>query len=194
MKFILAFFFLISISSVALAQRELLPIDERGKFIYYELVEAKGLVKNQLEERISSFLKTSFNDLKLKTVQGDTIFVCTGKLIINKTVFVMSHPSGEILYHFQAEVKEGKFRFWLSDFNFVPYQRDRYGNFVATTNRGIPLEKSPSKLNASQWREYQVQTAKYAFQFAAVFKDHMANKASSLVVPVKEKTIVKKEW
>ncbi len=193
MKFILAYLFLIGISSFALAQSELLPIDERGKFIYYELVEAKGLLKDQLKERVNSFLKGSFKDLKLKTVQGDTIFVCTGKLIINKTLLVMSHPSGEIGYHFQAEVKEGKFRFWLSDFSFVPYQRDRYGNFVATSNKGIPLENTPSKLNSSQWKEYQAQTAKYTFQFAKEFKDHMASKAS-LMSPVKEKTIVKKEW
>ncbi len=193
MKLIAAFLFLIISSSFCKAQTELLPVDEQGKFIYYELVEAKDLLKDQFKERVSSFLKRPVKDLKLKTVQGDTVFVASGKLVINKTVLVMSHPSGEILYHFQAEAKEGKYRFWLTDFNFIPYQRDRYGNFVATTSKGIPLENSPGKLNSSQWKEYQAQTAKYASQLAKEFKNHIAS-AATLVIPVKEKTIVKKEW
>jgi hypothetical protein len=175
------------------AQNELLQVDEQGKFIYYELVEAKGSVKAHLMERAVLFFKKPNIDLKLKSVSGDTVFIGVGKLIINKTLLVMSHPSGEILYHFQAEVKEGKYRFWLTDFNFVPYQRDRYGNFVATTTRGLPLENNPGKLNLAQWKEYQTQTASYALQFAKVFKDHMANTAPPMV-PVREKPVVKKDW
>ncbi len=176
-----------------MAQSDMLPIDERGKFIYYELVEAPGVMKEQLGERVAFFLKKQVKDLKVKAIQGDTSFVAAGKLIINKTVLVMSHPSGEVLYHFQTEVRNGKFRFWLTDFNFFPYQRDRYGNFVTTTNRGIALEDNPGKLNAAQWKEYQVQTAKHAAQFAQSFKDYMAAKMDTQVRP-KENLVVRKDW
>lgn len=171
----------------------MLPVDEQGKFIYYELVVVKQEGKEVLKERVSQLLKKPFKDVKLKMIQGDTVFMATGKFVISKTLLVMSHPSGEILYNFQTEVKEGKYRFWLTDFQFVPYQRDRYGNFVAGTNKGVPLESNPGKLNVAQWKEYQVQTAKYALQFAKEFKDYMTNKAPQ-VIPVKEKTVVKKDW
>jgi len=193
MKFIRIFFILLASSSFCNAQNGLLPMDERGKFIYYELVEANGMAKEQLKERVSIFFKRPFEDLKLKTIQGDTLFIAIGKLIINKTLLVMSHPSGEILFHFQTELKNDKFRFWLTNFNFIAYQRDRYGNFVASTTKAVPLEDNPGKLNAGQWKEYQIQAAKYATQFAKSFKDHMTSKQLADQV-VSEKVLVKKNW
>ena len=193
MKEISIFLFLIFSASFCVAQNEALLIDEQGKFIHYELIDAKGLSKNQLKETVSSFFKKPYKDLKLRTSRGDTSFLACGKLIISKTVMVISHPSGEILFDFQTEVKEDKYRFWLTNFSFVPYQRDRYGNFVAATTKGIPLENNPGKLNLSQWKEYQAQTAKYAYQFAKDFKGHMVGK-TSIAIPAKEKSVVKKEW
>lgn len=193
MKFTKAFLLLLVSCLFCMAQSDVLPVDERGKFIYYELVEAPGIMKEQLGERAAFFLKKKNKDLKLKTIQGDTSFVAAGKLIINKTLLVMSHPSGEVLYNFQTEVRNGKFRFWLTNFNFIPYQRDRYGNFVTTTSKGTALEDNPGKLNAAQWKEYQVQTAKYAVQFAQSFKDHMAAKMDTQVRP-KENLVVRKDW
>jgi len=195
MKFISSFFLLITVAALAKAQKtaeNILPVDERGKLIYYEVVDVK-IPKDSLKIRAINYLKKQNKELKYKSTQGDTAFVATGKLVINKTLLVMSHPSGEVLYDFQVEVKDGKYRFWLTDFNFIPYQRDRYGNFVASTSVGIPLEKDPGKLNASQWKEYQVQTTKYAKELATKFKVYMANK-TPIVAPPKEKTVVKKEW
>lgn len=183
--------FLVSFT-IANAQTEnALPVDERGKLIYYEVATVKTAA-DTLNTRALDFIKKS-KELKYKKTQGDTAYTATGKLIINKTLLVMSHPSGEVLYNFQAEVKNGKYRFWLTDFEFIPYQRDRYGNFVASTTVGIPLENNPGKLNAGEWREYKAQTAKYAKDFAVKFKNFMASKTSVKVVPV-EKKVVKKEW
>jgi hypothetical protein len=113
--------------------------------------------------------------------------------VISKTLLVMSHPSGEVLFNFQAEAKNGKYRFWLTDFSFIPYQRDRYGNFVATSTIGVPLENNPGKLNVSQWKEYQSQTAVFAKNFATQFKAFMANETKA-VSPVAEKKVVTKSW
>jgi len=175
-----------------MAQTEALAIDEQGKYIVYELVAAKGISKDQLKERAITFFKIERKDLKLKSNTGDTTFSAAGKLIINKTVLVMSHPSGEVVYHFQSEVKNEKFRFWLTDFSFVPYQRDRYGNFVATTNKGTPLENNPGKLNEAQWKEYRSQTATYAIQFSKEFKNYMLNTQAKTQSAVKK--VVSKEW
>ena len=195
MKFVSSFICLLCLVGLAKAQKpaeNVLPVDERGKFIYYEVVNTKT-PKDSLKIRTINYLKKQNKDLKYKITQGDTAFIASGKLIINKTLLVMSHPSGEILYNFQVEVRDGKYRFWLTDFNFIPYQRDRYGNFVASTTIGTPLENDPGKLNAAQWKEYQVQTTKYAKELAGKFKVYMASKAP-IVTPPAEKTVVKKEW
>lgn len=192
MKFI-PVFLLFLYSFIASAQTDnALPIDERGKFIYYEVVSAKA-PSDSLKGRAIDFIKKQKKELKYKNTQGDTAITATGKLIINKTLLVMSHPSGEVLYNFQVEVKSGKYRFWLTDFEFIPYQRDRYGNFVASTTVGVPLENNPGKLNAGEWKEYKSQTTKYAKDLAVRFKNYMASKAPVAVQPA-EKKVVKKEW
>lgn len=194
MKFISSFFLLMTCVVYAHAQNEkILPVDEQGKFIYYEVVTLKGIAQDSLKRRAIHYLKNQHKELQFKSAQGDTAFIATGKMIITKTLLVMSHPSGEIQYRFQVEVKEVKYRFWLSDFSFIPYQRDRYGNFVASTTIGIPLEREPGKLNAGQWKEYQLQTATYAKDFALKFKQIMAS-SNPIVEPVPEKKIVSKNW
>jgi hypothetical protein len=193
MKFTLFFvLFFVCLLKANAQQDQLLPVDEHGKFIYYEVVEAKQISRDSLKISVLDFLHKKNPNLKYKSTKGDTAFIATGKLIISKTLLVMSHPSGEVLFNFQTEVRAGKYRFWLSDFNFIPYQRDRYGNFVANTTTGIPLESGPGKLNVAQWKEYQVQTAAYAKDFAAKFKVAMAYKADN-AAPA-EKKVVRKDW
>lgn len=192
MKFTSSLLSLLFFVLIVNAQTEnTLPVDEHGKLIYYEVVTVKTPA-DSLRMRALAFIKKQ-KELKYKKTSGDTGFVATGKLIINKTLLVMSHPSGEVLYNFEAEVKNGKYRFWLTDFEFIPYQRDRYGNFVASTTVGIPLENNPGKLNTGEWAAYKSQTAKYAKDFAVKFKNYMASKTPIIVVPV-EKKVVKKEW
>ncbi|MFI5450548.1 DUF4468 domain-containing protein [Pedobacter sp. UC225_61] len=194
MKFITSVFLLLNCFVYVHAQSEsLLPVDEQGKFIYYEVVPLEGTTKDTLVDRVVNYLKKQHKEIQFKSLQGDTAFIATGKMVVNKTLLVMSHPSGEILYRFQAEVKEGKYRFWLSDFSFIPYQRDRYGNFVASTTIGVPLERDPGKLNAAQWKEYQVQAAKYTKDFAFKFKQFMAGK-TLISEPLPEKKVISKNW
>jgi hypothetical protein len=194
MKLTLSLFFLFIFSASAYAQTENnLPVDDRGKLIYYEVVELKNVAKDSLKLRSISYFKRNDKALKFKKIDGDTSFFATGKMIISKTVLVMSHPSGEILYNFQVEVKDGKYRFWLTDFNFIPYERDRYGNFVPSTSTGIPLENETGKLNAAQLAAYRMQTAMLAKEFAVRFKAHMASKPP-VVAQTQEKKIVNKDW
>ena len=193
MKFTSSFLSLLFFALIVNAQTEnALPVDERGKFIYYEVVNV-SIATDSLSKRALAFIKKQNKELKYQKTLGDTAYTATGKLVINKTLLVMSHPSGEVLYNFQAEVKKGKYRFWITDFEFIPYQRDRYGNFVPSTTVGIPLENNPGKLNAGEWKEYKAQTAKYAKDFAVKFKNYMASKAPIVVQPT-EKKVVKKEW
>lgn len=193
MKYFLGIVFFLAYSLRLFAQQDqTLPIDENGKFIYYEVVETSQVSKDSLKMRLLYFIKEKNNNLKYKSATGDTSFIATGKLIISKTILVTGHPSGEILFNFQVEIRSGKYRYWLTDFIFIPYHRDRYGNFVASTTVGIPLEKNPGKLNMGQWKEYQIQAATYAKKLGTEFKAAMIEKSE--LAAKKVPNIVKKEW
>lgn len=180
----------------AFAQDKPMSLDENGKLIYYEVVEVKAVPLDSLKQRLDAFLKAQAKakNLKIKSKAADSIQQAAGKVVIRKTALVLSRPSGEVLYDFYAEVREGKYRFWLTDFSFIPYERDRYGNFVPSTTIGVPLERKPGKLNAGEWDAYLKTTTKDVNAFAVVFKTAM--RQSSPVQPVSKAVpvISTKKW
>ncbi|KQC00550.1 hypothetical protein AQF98_11770 [Pedobacter sp. Hv1] len=186
------FLFAMGVVQVRAQEEALLPLDEKGKLIYYEVVALKDQPKDSLQLRVFNYFKGN-KSLKSNSAIGDSLWVAEGKMVVDKTLLVMSHPSGEILYRFYVEVKDQKYRFWISDFNFIPYQRDRYGNFVPSTPIGTPLEKDPGKLNMSQWKEYQLLATTFAKAFAVSFKQYMANKAP-ITIPIPVQKVVRKNW
>ena len=173
MKRIFVFALLCGMTAVGLAQDKALPLDERGKLIYYEVVEKKEVDLATLKERARLFFDKT-KELTPEVQEDDSLWSAKGKLLINKTAFVLSRPSGEVLYRFYVDFKPGKYRFWLTDFSFIPYQRDRYGNFVPSTTIGIPLERKQGKLNAGEWESYVKATAREAKLFAERFKQSMS--------------------
>lgn len=165
--------------------------DENGKYIHYEVVEKSPVPADSLSYRAKAFLRTK----KLNNIrQKDDQLLADGKTVINKTAFVLTHPSGEISYTFSFESKEGRYRFWLTNFLFIPYNRDRYGNFVATTAKGIPLENNPGKLNAAEWASYIEAAAKHADAVSAEFKRYLSATPKIRTSPEAPKTISTKNW
>ncbi len=180
--------------SILLPAQEIAPLpkDETGKYTYYEVVSTT-VSQDTLKARIQSFIQKQKKELKTAAVASTKELVANGKLVIRKSMAMLSHPSGEIAYRLYFEANNGKYRFWLSDFEFFPYQKDRYGNFVLSTTVGIPLESEPKKWNADQWDEYRLQTSKYATEFATRLKDHLLNKAVQAPQPP-EKKVISKIW
>jgi hypothetical protein len=170
---------------------EELDQDERGKYIHYEVVTGSTVSVDSLISRAKSFFKLK----KMNLVKSDsTLFEQSGKFVISKTAFVLSHPSGEVLYNFAFEIRGSKYRFWLTDFMFIPYQRDRYGNFVPSAAKGIPLEKSPGKLNAGEWASYVSDAGKQSAVLAAGFKEYLSVSQQARPVHKPNSTISTKSW
>ena len=193
MKSFYLFTSLLFLSSIVVAQEVVvLPKDETGKYIYYEVVNV-SLSEDSLKLRTLDFITKNKKEIKLKSGKEANAVTATGKIVINKSLAMLSRPSGEITYTFNFEINEQKYRFWLSNFEFIPYQKDRYGNFVPSTTVGVPLEKEPKKSNAEQWEDYRLQATKYATTFAKRFKDHLANKVAA-PKQAPEKKVVSKSW
>jgi hypothetical protein len=186
-------FFLLLLPLTVSAQTSIneLSKDENGKYIYYQVVDKIMVPADSLRLRsVNFFTKNKFK----KIIHKDDQLMAEGKMIINKTAFVLTHPSGEILFNFTFETKPGKYRFWLDHFLFIPYNRDRYGNFVRTTSIGRPLENIPGKLNAAEWSSYIDAAYKQSDALGAAFKQFLSGNLPANPSTTTKKAISTTNW
>jgi hypothetical protein len=193
MKLLLTSIIFLSATIASFAQDKPLPVDERGKMIYYEVVASGKTPADSLLTRARTFLESD-KKFKISTSTTDTALAATGKMMISKSALGMARPMGAVDYNFYVEVKEGKYRFWLTDFLFIPYSRDRYGNFVPETNIGVPLEREQGKLRAAEWLGYQKITAREAKAIGDRFKNALATRIYAPENPKPKQTISTKKW
>ncbi|WP_293785975.1 DUF4468 domain-containing protein [uncultured Pedobacter sp.] len=175
------------------AQQKQFSKDDNGKLIYYQVVDSQSVSKDTLLQRAKSFV-TGIYKKSMKLVSStDSSVLAKGTMVIDKTILVAGHPSGEVSYNFVFEVRQGKYRFWLTDMLFIPYQRDRYGNFVPTTTIGVPLERTPGKLGAGAWKDILSSAYNKVEKFGDEFKKYLA---SNRIGKMKKKTetISTKKW
>lgn len=190
--FILSAVFFVA-STACFAQKTSLSFDEQGKYIFYEVVEIPTVSKDSLINRAQYFFNFfKKKSIKLISISGDSLVNAEGKFIIKKGVNVLTHPSGEVLFNFVAELKHGKYRYWLTDFRFNPYQRDRYANFVPAGSVHTPFENKPGKLNAQEWKDNIASTEEQAYSLGESFKKILAGKYFN--TESKPKSISKKKW
>lgn len=192
MKYILLT--ILSIFSIKLsAQQKQFSKDDNGKFIYYQVVDSLQLNKDTLLQRSKSFVNVAYKKSMTQENITDSSVLAKGTIVIDKTILVAGHPSGEVSYNFVFEARNGKYRFWLTDMLFIPYQRDRYGNFVATTKIGVPLERTPGKLGAGAWKDILNSAYNKIEKFSDEFKKYLA---TNRVEKAKKKveTISTKKW
>ncbi|WP_421938684.1 DUF4468 domain-containing protein [Pedobacter sp.] len=173
------------------AQQKSFPLDDNGKYIYYKVVDSQSVNRDSLMLRARGFITKNKQYISTENA-SDTAITAKGKTIIDKTVLVASHPSGEVKYSFNFEVRPGKYRYWFSNFEFIPYQRDRYGNYVATKNIGTPLERSPSKLAAAEWKAILASAYTKIDKIAADFQKSLATERKPQARKKEEKISVKK--
>jgi len=192
MKYIL--FCFLAISSVTLsAQQKQFSKDDNGKFIYYQVVDSQLLNKDTLLQRVKSFVNVVYKKSMAQQTVTDSSVLAKGTMVIDKTILVAGHPSGEVSYNFVFEARQGKYRFWLTDMLFIPYQRDRYGNFVPATTIGVPLERTPGKLGAGAWKDILSSAYNKVEKFGDEFKKYLAtNKLDK--TKKKAETISTKKW
>jgi hypothetical protein len=194
MRILLTSLYLLLFILSSFGQDKPLPFDERGKLIYYEVVATTTTPKDSLISRARTFFESDVKKYKISSIKADTLLEATGKMMISKSALGMARPLGAVDYNFYAEVKEGKYRFWLTDFVFVPYMRDRYGNFVPTTTIGTPLEREQGKLREAEWLSYQKITAREAKTLAEQFKSALATMIYAPEAPKPKNTISTKKW
>ena len=188
------FLLIISFFSITLfAQQKQFATDDNGKFIYYKVVDSQKVSKAMIIQRAKNFIAAQKKAIKTVTATDSSISA-KGTLIIDKTILVVGHPSGEVTYHLTIEARTEKYRFWLTDFEFIPYQRDRYGNFVDVTTIGTPLEKKVDKLTTGQWKDIQATAYAKVEKFGESLKAYLAKDDSVKKQNKPVETISTKTW
>ena len=167
------------------AQQELLSFDEHNKYIFYKVIDLPGINEDSLHSRTERFLKTVSPKLKLKAEPGKSGITCEGKLLTHGGLSLAKHENGEVAYQLNIEFKDQKYRFWLTDFVYTSYARDRYGNFVPQVGKEVPLEEAASKLEKKELNGCLNETGFFCKQFDERLKVYLIN------APKKEETVKK---
>ena len=138
------------------------------------------------------FLKTEYPKVKIK--QASDNLKGSGKFIIYANVLIASHEEAQMAYTFTIECKDQKYRYWLTDFVFTPYQTDRYGMAIPAPGMEVELENGYSKLNKAQLDKYLLQTGSFCKSFGDKLHQYMLTVSSLAPKEVKRKVISTKDW
>ena len=129
-----------------------------------------GISADSLQKNVVYFVKEMYPKNKSAQVTQ------SGAGIKDKFITYTSlikHESGEMAYTFTIECKEGKYRYWLTDFVFTPYEKNRYGVFVPQSGIEIPIENASSKLPQKDVDGYFEQTGVFCKQLGDKLKNYM---------------------
>lgn len=179
---------------VASAQKDLLSFNEQNKYIYYQVVELPGLTTDTLQTRALYFLKTSYPLNKVEKAATSGNFTGNGKLLITSTLSMVKHIYGEVNYTYFIECKDGKYRYWLTDFVYTPHKTDRYGNSVPEQGMEVPLENGAKKLDKHDLALSLDETGAYSKQFGEKLKQGMVKISALAPKEAKKKVIMTKDW
>jgi hypothetical protein len=196
MKKILLILICLLFARMANAQDNQLALDEHNKYIYYQVIDLPGVSADSLNKNAAGFIKMTYNrGGKVSKGNTDNISVKDKFLTQNATAFV-KHENGEINYVLNIECKDAKYRFWLTDFVFTPYERDRYGAFVPAKGINLPIETASSKIDKKELSGYLDQTNTFCKQLGERLKQYMAGQRPEIKKtdrpPVKK--IVTDKW
>jgi hypothetical protein len=144
---------------ITLFQQVLFPVDEYGKYTFYEVVEIPGMKQDDLFKNGESFLK------KVKVLKSKKKYLNVNKenyTITNKgSFYVYQYGSinkaiaGAVEYDISLEVKDGKYRYTITNFIFNEFQRNRYGKYEPMKGRNTPLEMEVSDINKKGWEKHR---------------------------------------
>lgn len=179
------------LSCVANAQKSLLSMDENNKYIYYQVIDMPNIKADSLQKNMVLFMKEFYP--KEKSLQITNAGASVKDKFLTYTSLV-KHENGEMAYALNVECKDGKYRYWVTDFVFTPYEKNRYGMFTPVNGVAIPLEKASDKLQKKDVEGYFEQTGGFCKQLGDKLKKYMAEGKPQPKVNKPVKKVVTDKW
>ncbi|RYZ96336.1 MAG: DUF4468 domain-containing protein [Sphingobacteriaceae bacterium] len=195
-KIIIALLCIVVKVTTASAQTDSLSFDENNKYIYYQVATEAGLNADTLYNRALFFLKTAYPSERLKlSKDSKTTGTLTGNggFMVQKKALVSTRPDAKVKFTLVIEVKDNKYRYWFTDLVLVPYQRDRYANFVPVLGKDVPLENGYRKLGQKDTDDYLEKVLINCRSISSKLRTFMVN-TSTTPKEIKIKSVTTKEW
>ena len=147
----------IAITSNSFGQNVEFPIDQTGKYSFTDIVDLKGMSKDQLFKNGEIFIKA------IKVLHSNTKLYSADKVnyqIFNRGSFYVYRLgslkkaiAGAVEYDITLELKNDKYRYTISNFLFNEYKKNRYGKSEPIKGKYIPLEREASSWNKKEWEK-----------------------------------------
>jgi hypothetical protein len=97
---------------------------------------------------------------------------------------------GRIFFNVLIETKENRYRYFINDFHFMPYSRNRYSRYEANKNETKPLHELNSK-QSKTWKGYQEEAKLFGAELAKELEKSMIFQQSTTKPDEK---VQEKEW
>ena len=152
-RYLLIFF--LANANQGFAQAENFPVDESGKYILTDVVELKGMTKDQLFENGEKFMK------KIKVLHSRSKYINSnkenyqlknrGSFYVYRLGSLKKGIAGAVEYDITLDFKDEKYRYQITNFRFNEYKKNRYGKYEPIKGKYTPLEMEASSLNMKEW-------------------------------------------
>ncbi|MBC7922635.1 MAG: DUF4468 domain-containing protein [Ferruginibacter sp.] len=141
--------FILILGSLALGalHAQPLPLDERGKVSFYEVVKADSMKAGVLYANAKGWLLGE----GYAVVEADS---AAGRLVASRALaaydkgYVTKKLHGKVHYRLMLEAKDQKYRYQFTDFVFAYYKEDRYYRMVPAGKT-----KDLAETTASGWQK-----------------------------------------
>ncbi|MCK5101427.1 MAG: DUF4468 domain-containing protein [Cyclobacteriaceae bacterium] len=152
-------FLIISTFYYSLTQDTQFPIDDLGKYTITEVVELHGIDKDKLflnGQKFMKKVKVLNSKKKYYKIEKDNYTITNkGSFYVYRIGSVKKGIGGAVEYDIDLEIKDGKYRYTITNFIFNEYQRNRYGKYEPVKGKFIPLEMEVSSINKKEWEKHK---------------------------------------
>jgi hypothetical protein len=177
------------------AQDNQLALDEHNKYIYYQVIDLPGISADSLHKNAEGFVKMNYSkNGKINTDNNSESINVKDKFSTQSAGALVKRDNGEMSYTLNIQCKDGKYRYWLTDFVFTPYQRDRYGAFTTVNAVSTPLENAKAKLSKTELSSYLDQTTLFCKQLGEKLKQYMVEGHPQIKTTKQPPKIVTDKW
>lgn len=177
---ILTLFTSLLISTIVHGQASL-PLNEKGKVSFLEIVKADTTEMSTLYQLADNWIRKNFKSNQMTSHKTDTAGFINSEgsfLVYNKGI-ISKEPHGRIRFNISIDVKNNKYRYCFTDFVFEYYKQNREYKFVAT-GKEKPLEETKSPGWQSLWDKHRLETNKVINNYIVNLKTSMIPKKEPL--------------
>ncbi|MBT28727.1 MAG: hypothetical protein CMO01_03620 [Thalassobius sp.] len=149
------FLFLLSsilyLNTTSTGQKNIFPFDDTGNILYYKVVDTPENNTEELTKKAKEFFKAWYElkDKKFEKLiskkysyltfnEEEKVFESKQEYVIYPGRF-LKHAKGAVSYKLVVELKDNKYRYYINNFVFHPYELNRYGKYAPASGKSVAL-------------------------------------------------------